>query len=127
MSVIVEIPNNISQDQAFEPNPKEKLEETIISSINNNNLFLLPRTDQQFEYVFYVSSFEPRLSSKRGGSLITIYGDGFNDDDCLSNKVTFERYNCKVINCSENWIICETESAHTVYEITNNGNNPRIK
>lgn len=74
--------------------------------------------------MFYVSSFEPKISSKRGGSLVTIYGDGFNADDCLLNKVTFERYNCKVINCSKNYINCETEAAHTVYDITNSGHNP---
>ena len=73
------------------------------------------------EYVFYVSSFSPRLTSKRGGSRIVINGDGFNTQDCKSNKINFERYNCKVLTCSESKIVCETEPAHTVYEVTNQG------
>lgn len=56
--------------------------------------------------------------------MITIYGDGFNADDCLSNKVSFERYTCKIINCSQNWITCETEAVHEVYELTNSGLSP---
>ncbi|CAF0814130.1 unnamed protein product, partial [Brachionus calyciflorus] len=79
------------------------------------------KVDFQFEYVFYVSSFSPKVTSKRGGSRVVVYGSGFNTEDCSLNQVKFERYECKVISCTLDSIICETQPAHTVYQISNKG------
>jgi len=37
----------------------------------------LARVDQKIEYRLYVSSFTPNIGSIRGGSTVTVYGDGF--------------------------------------------------
>ena len=81
------------------------------------------------EYTLYVSSFTPQAGSIRGGSVVTVYGDGFSTN-CSLNKVSFKGENidseCKVIDCSDTWIRCETTSAYRVYEVDNSGIDPSI-
>ena len=39
------------------------------------------------EYVLFVASFTPHIGSIRGGTLLHIFGDGFNADQCDRNQV----------------------------------------
>lgn len=36
----------------------------------------------------------------------------------------FGKSNCKVLDCTKNWIRCQTTSAYTVYQVDNNGVDP---
>ena len=85
--------------------------------------FLIFRVNDQIEYQLSVSSFTPRVGSIRGGSVVNVYGQGFSTE-CSMNQVRFGSQRCKVLNCSNNWITCETSSAYVVHEITNNGADP---
>lgn len=42
------------------------------------------------------------------------------------NKVTFGPYNCNVKICTNSSIVCETTSAYTVHDVTNNGNDVKL-
>jgi hypothetical protein len=93
------------------------------------------------QYTLYVSSFSPNTGSIRGGTTVTVYGEGFRyvrwintekiikthsflfkSQNCADNKVSFgANSNCKVIDCTSQWIRCQTSYANTVYQINNNG------
>ncbi len=71
----------------------------------------------------YVSNFSPNIGSVRGGTLVTINGDGFSTN-CSLNKVTFgSSLDCKIVSCSNDYIQCKTSSAYSAYKIDNNGFN----
>ena len=75
------------------------------------------------EYQLYVSSFEPRSSSIQGGSLVTIYGEGFSSK-CDENKVNFGLGNCRITNCTDTWIQCQAPSAYVTHEVNNDAMDP---
>ncbi|CAF0710276.1 unnamed protein product [Brachionus calyciflorus] len=74
------------------------------------------------EYKLYISSIKPKIGSIRGGTLVTIYGEGFSRN-CSLNKVSFTDYECEINSCSADSITCLTSNANTVHEITNDGVN----
>ena len=77
----------------------------------------------QLQYKLYISNVSPNVGSVRGGTLVTINGDGFSTN-CSLNKVTFgSSLDCKVISCSNDYIQCKTSSAYSVYKIDNSGFN----
>lgn len=100
----------------------------VQAGIYDLNLLLassgLARALQKIEYKHYVSSFSPNIGSIRGGSVVSVYGEGFDSTDCRNNMVSFGSQRCQVANCSANWITCETSSAFVTHQITNEGSDP---
>ena len=70
-----------------------------------------------------MSSIAPNIGSIRGGSVVTVYGDGFSSK-CSLNKVSFGPQNCQVLNCTSNRIKCRTSSAYLTYTIDNSASDP---
>lgn len=81
------------------------------------------KVNSQIEYKLFVSSFTPRIGSIRGGSLVTVYGEGFSTE-CQLNQVAFGTQRCKVIECNEQWLTCRTLNAYTTYKLNNDGSDP---
>lgn len=90
----------------------------IIPSDNGNAI-----TNTLIEYQLYVYSFTPQISSIRGGSKVNINGLGFSLN-CPLNQVYFDTQNCQILNCSNDWIQCETSSAYMVYNVNNSAADP---
>ena len=44
--------------------------------------------------------------------------------NCSQNSVSFGSSSCKTIECTSQWIRCETSYANNVYQINNNGYDP---
>ena len=44
--------------------------------------------------------------------------------NCTQNTVLFGKINCNVLDCSKQWITCQTSYANTVHRIDNNGYDP---
>ena len=81
------------------------------------------RVDQKIEYILYISSITPNIGSIRGGSLVTVYGDGFSTN-CSLNQINFGDQSCNIKDCSSNWIKCQTSNAYSVYKIDNSASDP---
>ena len=79
--------------------------------------------NQKIEYTLFVSSITPNVGSIRGGTLTTVYGNGFSTN-CSLNKITFGNKLCNVLSCSNNWIKCQTSNANSVYTIDNSASDP---
>lgn len=89
----------------------------------HNSLYGNAKVDMKIHYKLYVSSFAPRVSSAEGGTMVNVYGGGFSSD-CSQNKVNFGKKACKVINCTIDWIKCETDYAYTTHHINNSATDP---
>ncbi len=91
----------------------------------------------------YVSSITPNVGSVRGGTVVTVYGDGFRFEiyfneisgsyfqfncilskNCSMNTVTFGSRSCNVLECSESWIKCQTTNYYMTYHINNSASDP---
>ncbi len=81
------------------------------------------KVSSQIEYKLFVSSFTPRVGSIRGGSLVTVYGQGFSTD-CRLNQVAFGTQRCKVLDCTAEWLTCRASSAYATHQIDNSASDP---
>lgn len=90
----------------------------IEDAVNGN-----AHVNTQIEYKLYISSISPNIGSIQGGTVINVYGDGFSQS-CEENQVNFGSNMCRVLNCTNNWIQCQTPNAYMTHEISNDAIDP---
>lgn len=90
----------------------------IKDAVNGN-----AHVNTEIEYKLYISSISPNIGSIQGGTVINVHGEGFSQS-CLDNQVNFGSNMCRVLNCTNNWIQCQTPNAFLTHEISNDAMDP---
>ena len=77
----------------------------------------------QFEYVLKVSGVSPKHGSIFGGTLMSVFGEGFSPN-ASANSVTLGDIPCEVLSSSNTKIMCRTGSSSRTHHVDNSGVHP---
>lgn len=88
-------------------------------AVDSRSLSKLPH----FKYVLEITGISPRYGSIFGGTIVTVTGRGFSDDNA-ANAVDIGDVPCKVLSSRSTEIVCKTGAAYTIHKVDNTGQHP---
>ena len=88
-------------------------------AVDSRSLSKLPH----FKYVLEITGISPRYGSIFGGTIVTVTGRGFSDNNA-ANVVDVGDIPCKVLSSRTTEIVCKTGAAYTTHTVDNTGQHP---